>query len=156
MNAVFPVQQSRIGRHPVQLGFTLVELMIVVAIIAILAAIAYPSYIRYVERSRRADAKTALLDLAVRQERYFSTHNTYSSSAVDLGYGTGSTFPINVNISGGRINYTLNFSGSVTQGAFTATATPTGPQTSDGCATYVINQLGVQSNQSNTVTSGCW
>ena len=56
-------------------GFTLVELMIVVAIIGIFAAIAYPSYQSQVRKSRRADAQTALAELAQLQENFFAQNN---------------------------------------------------------------------------------
>ena len=58
-------------------GFTLIELMIVVAIVGILAAIAYPSYTEYVRRAARADAQGALTSLAAVMERWFSDNNTY-------------------------------------------------------------------------------
>ena len=68
-------------------GFTLVELMIVVVIVAILAGIAVPSYMSSVRKTRRADAKTALLDLAGREERYLTTNPAgYSTVPADLGY----------------------------------------------------------------------
>lgn len=60
-------------------GFTLIELMITVAIVAILAAIAYPSYQEYTKKARRAEAHAALLDLASRQERFFSSKYTYTN-----------------------------------------------------------------------------
>ena len=64
-------------------GFTLIELMIAVAIVGILAGIAYPSYQDSVRKSRRADAKGALLGFANAMERYFTENNSY------LGAGAG-------------------------------------------------------------------
>lgn len=58
-------------------GFTLIELMVVVAVIGILASIAYPSYQEYVRKSRRAEGRTALLELLQQQERYMTQNNTY-------------------------------------------------------------------------------
>ncbi len=68
-------------------GFTLVELMIVVAIATILFAIAVPSYMSQVRQSRRTEAKTALLDLAGREESFMSTNGSaYTNAAATLGY----------------------------------------------------------------------
>lgn len=58
-------------------GFTLIELMVVVAIVGILASIAYPSYISQVLKGRRAEGRTALADLLQQQERYLTQRNTY-------------------------------------------------------------------------------
>ena len=62
-------------------GFTLVELMIVVAIVAILAAIAYPSYAESVRKGRRAEARAALTELLQQQERFMTQNNTYRAFA---------------------------------------------------------------------------
>lgn len=73
-------------------GMTLIELMVVVVIATILMSIAVPSYMTQMRQSRRVDAKTALLDLAGREERYFSTSITganYSQTSTDLGYPAG-------------------------------------------------------------------
>ena len=69
---------------PVQSGFTLIEVMIVVAIIGILAAIAYPSYDEYVKRANRSEGQALLNDAAARQERYFAQNNAYITSSDEL------------------------------------------------------------------------
>ncbi len=76
-------------------GFTLIELLIAMVIVAILASIAIPSYQAYVLRSHRTDAKSALLDMASLEERFFSTNNTYSQTPTDLGY-TGAVVPFTI------------------------------------------------------------
>lgn len=141
-------------------GFTLIELMITVAIIAILTVIAYPSYQQYVLKSHRVDAKTALLDLAARQERYFTLQNVYTSSPAALGYGAAS-FPIVVQ-TGNQSYYTLSVSqlnNAASSPAYTAQAVPTTLQQADACGTYTINQLGQQNNTglaNNTTSAQCW
>ncbi len=58
-------------------GFSLLEVMVVVAIVAILSRFAYPSYIDSVRKAKRGEAKTALMLLAQQQERYYAQNNTY-------------------------------------------------------------------------------
>lgn len=67
-------------------GFTLVELMIVVAIIGIIAAIAYPSYQDQVRKAKRSDGQSKVMDAMARQERFYSENNTYTVTMTDLGY----------------------------------------------------------------------
>jgi type IV pilus assembly protein PilE len=77
-------------------GFTLIELMVVVVIATILLSIAVPSYMSQVRQSRRTEAKTAILDLSGREERYLSTNPTgYTNTPALLGYaGFGVANPI--------------------------------------------------------------
>ncbi len=58
-------------------GFTLIEIMVVLAIVGLLAAMTYPSYAGYLVKARRLEGQTALLDAMQKQERYYSQHNTY-------------------------------------------------------------------------------
>ena len=124
-------------------GFTLIELMIVVAIVAILAAIAYPSYTRYVEKARRADGTSAILAAAQRLERCYTQTNTY----VDCG-----TFP--VNSPDGFYQVDAN---PVTATAFTLTAVPQGVQSGDTrCGTYTLTSDGTRTVSGSLGTDRCW
>ena len=138
-------------------GFSLIELMITVAIVALLAAIALPSYNNSVRKAKRMDAKIALLDMASRQERFFSTNNTYTNVAANLGY---TTLPASVPGSG-TTTYEISVS-SATAGAYILLATPKTDQLKDSCGSYSINQLGVQANTFSGVgltaalSADCW
>jgi type IV pilus assembly protein PilE len=119
-------------------GFTLVELMVVLLIVAILAAVALPMYQSEVRESRRTDAKTAVLDLAAREEKYFSLNNNYTGSPINLGYASTSssaTFPQNVGSGYYQINVCVQ---TATVGQVTATACTTSTGNSTSGNTYVI------------------
>ncbi len=139
-------------------GFTLIELLIVVAIIAILGAVALPTYQRYVMRSRRIDARGALLELASRQESFFAMNNRFSQVASDLGYPN---LPWNVVSSGGTSYYQLSISVDPTGQTYTGSATPLGGQAQDTeCAVYLIDQTGNKTNQLGNRqplnSNSCW
>ena len=134
--------------------------MIVVAIVGILAVIAYPVYGQYIIRSHRTDGKNAVLDLASREERFFSVNNAYTDNAVALGYGANTAFPINVGATE-KSYYSLTATFTTTPPSYIATATPIGSQTSDTtCYTYKIDQSGTQANLNpsgnSLATTGCW
>ena len=100
-----------------QQGFTLIEVMIVVAIIGILAAIAYPSYDEYVKRGNRTEGQAFLSDVAARQERYFSQNNAYITAVADiaklgLSSANSPTNKYTVGLAGGGGGYTLTVTNS--------------------------------------------
>ena len=66
-------------------GFTLIEMMIVIALISIMMVIAVPSYNQHIEKSRRTEAMSALMDLSNRQQQFMLDRNTYSNSLTNIG-----------------------------------------------------------------------
>ena len=121
-------------------GFTLIELMIVVAILAIVAAIGYPSYLEHVKKSHRAEGMGELLALADRMEREYSDKGTYAGAT--LGNAGTDVYPSTTD--GGY--YTLSI-GAQDNVAFTISATPTskGKQNTDKCGTFTFNSQGTKS-----------
>lgn len=118
-------------------GFTLVELMIVVAIVAILAAIAYPSYQEYVRKTKRVDTQTQMMDIAARLQRYKIANFTFLKSdgvtpivLSDIGQTT--TLPSSEPL------YNLALT-NVTANTWTLTATPITSTTQFGDGHLVLN-----------------
>ena len=150
-------------------GFTLVELIVAMVILATLAAIAIPSYTNYVLKSHRTEAKSALLDAASLEERFFSTSNTYTNDPTQLGYSV-TTPPVPVG-TGYYVISAINVLPPVaptplipggTPATFTITAVPApgSQQVNDtACAVFTINSAGQQTAQTSggvDNTAGCW
>ena len=139
-------------------GFTLIELMITLAVVAILAAIAYPLYEHQIEESRRTDARTALLELASREQRYFATNNAYTQSTSALGY-TAANWPVVIGSGYYEIAVT-SVDNAANPPSFLLTATAIGTQTNDtSCATFSVNSVGLQAAQDSSggdSTATCW
>ncbi|HET9034248.1 MAG TPA: type IV pilin protein [Dokdonella sp.] len=127
-------------------GFTLIELMIVVAVVAILAAIALPSYDQYIRKTRRAQAKTDLLEISLALERAYTLNRTY--------VGFPQTF--NQSPRTGTKYYDITYP-TLSATAFTITATPVAPQTGDTqCNVLSLNQRGVKTASGTLGVEGCW
>jgi type IV pilus assembly protein PilE len=136
-------------------GFTLIELVVAMVIVAIVSAIAIPAYSSYVRQSHRTDAKTALLDLASLEERYFSTTNTYSNTTTQLGYS--GSWPVTVGSGYYQVAQpTINAATTTTVANYTLTATAIGNQVNDTqCLTFTLTSTGVQSATPDP-TNTCW
>lgn len=117
-------------------GFTLIELMIVVAIVGILAAVAYPAYTEYVKRTQRSAIASLLSEQTQALERFYSRSNT-------------STY-VNATVSGGNSYYTIVLVPTATD--FTLTATPIAGtlMAGDKCGSFVITNTGARSNTGAT------
>ncbi len=133
-------------------GFTLVELMIVVAILGILAAVALPAYQQNVRSGARAEAQSLLLQVAANQERFYSDNNTYSANANPLASPAVAT----LTSESGAYQVSVAACGTGTiANCFVATATPQGTQTADSCTTLTLTNTGLKGSTGDTVAN-CW
>ena len=125
-------------------GFTLIELVVVMAIAAILAAVAIPNYAEYVMRSHRSAVQSFISDVASRQSQFFVDRRNYAATVAALNL----TAPADV-----VARYTVAI--AVVAGppaGFQVSATPIGAQATDRCGLLTIDQAGARTAVSNR----CW
>ena len=140
-------------------GFTLIELMIVVAIVALISVIAYPSYMNYVINTKRNVATNTLLQIADRQQQFFMDNKRYAATLTDLGLAAN---PLILDEQGNpadagntRTVYAVSLS-DITATTYTITAAPVNMQLKRDtkCGSLTLNQAGTQG--ASTGYDGCW
>ncbi len=139
-------------------GFTLIELMIVVAVVAILAAIAYPSYQEYVKRSRRLEGQSLLSDTAARQERWRAQNGSYMISNAETDVAK-LKLPYGAKSEHGYYVLEISLDPAGTDGGYTLTAKRAGAQTTDArCGNFTLDATGKKNIVAGTpgTVDQCW
>ncbi len=134
----------------VQQGFTLIELMVVVAIVGILAAVALPSYRSYIERGDRASARAALMEAQQFMERFYAVNDSYSVDKTNANVALPARLAAVPNESP-KYNLTIS---AVASNSYTLTATPI--NTVQKCGNLTLTNTGVKGNSGSGSVSDCW
>lgn len=140
-----------------QRGFTLIEMMMVIAIIGIISAIAYPGYQAYALKTGRADGKAKMLEILQAQERFYSQNQTYTLNlgAGGLGYG----FAANAPVTSDERRYTITAAacGAGIASCVTLTATRAGTQINDNqCGNLTLDSQGIRGESGSLSIQDCW
>lgn len=137
----------KLNKHLKTAGFTLIELMIVIATLAVLLGLAVPSYRDYVVRANRSEALDILLTTAACQERVYTKINQYDTARCDSAATTMNGY------------YTISMTTSNANQNFTLTATPQGGQANDSCGNMTLTDAGVRGSSKTTDVqkiADCW
>lgn len=141
-------------------GFTLIELMIVVAIIAFLVMVAMPSFQGQIRKTKRNIGKAELLSVVARQEQFFTNNKQYATALTDLGYSANpyaiDSDAVEVAVTAGGRIYTIQLA-SASATAYTLQAVPQLDQAKDTlCGTLQITSTGVKTETGSADVSNCW
>lgn len=152
-------------------GFTLIELMIVIAVVGLLAGVALPSFLDSVRKGRRSEAVSEIAKVQQAEERWRSNNTTYnsadvSSAATGLGVVSGATAAVNYTTPGGYYSISIN-AAAATGTSYKILATALGSQASDSNCKYMQVEMssgtltyasGSTSSVANgaALNSACW
>ena len=126
-------------------GFTLIEVLITVVIVGILAAIALPAYKNQIQKTRRSDAKSALVGAAGQMERYMTERGTYATATLAA---------IGVQPTTQNGYYAMSLASTAT--TYTLSAAPAGAQVGDPCGAMTYTDQGVKGVTGSLSVSECW
>jgi len=133
-------------------GFTLIEVMIVVAVVGILLAIGVPAYQQFIVKSKRVEATSLLMEAAGEQQRFYTENNRFATDMTEMGYA-------NAQVNSETGLYTVSVTAS-TRSSYTLTAAPvaTESQARDAdCGSFTINSGGLKGIVGGTETAeDCW
>jgi type IV pilus assembly protein PilE len=151
-----PIKVHLMKKRSRALGFTLIEVMIVVAVVAILAAIAYPSYQQSVTKTRRTAAQACMIEMAQFMERFYTTNLRYDQTTAGVAVALA-----NPTCRGEMVNfYAFGFPAASppTQSTYTIEAIPQGGQAAvdAGCGTLTLNQAGTKGRSGTAALNLCW
>lgn len=141
-------------RAPALRGFTLIELVTVMAIIAILSAIAIPEYFKYIARGHRSDARATLTHAAQWMERWRTERGTYQDPANLPAPPTLPAF-----LASSPVSLTPAYQITVvtpTPATYTLTATPVGPMNNDDCGLLTLDSTGGRGSTGTLPINTCW
>ena len=146
-----------------QRGFTLIEIMVVVAMVLTLSAIAMPSYTEHINRSKRAEAKAQLLETAQFMQRFYSQNDSYAQTRGAVAVAIPDALArVPRTAAAGSQNYTISLgTPAATVATFVIQAVPRtgGSMASDKCGRFTLNQAGqrgVTGNAAGNTADSCW
>ncbi len=136
-------------------GFSLIELMIVVAIVAIIASIAYPSFQEQLRKGRRTDCHNALLKIAAQQERFHDEFGIYTSSITGPFSAVGGLANSDNQSDEGFYSVTAAQIGGSNQ-TYLLSCVPQGAQAGDSCGNITLNHVGTRDRTGPMALLQCW